>query len=150
GIECRKLQQRAQNYLAGRDEVHSLLVEAFNFRINQALEGKPIGGSLPPEQLEYLGQMERDPRYVVDRLRQRSHILEPHEEIEPYRHYHMRVLDELGRTLATLPDVIERQELANQLNRLLQETRKKDEKGTARRVRVLATALDLAPRIGEG
>src|SRR5262249_4026877 len=52
--------------------------------------------------------------------------------------------------LATLPDVIERQELANQLNRLLQETRKKDEKGTARRVRVLATAPDLAPPIGEG
>ena len=41
--------------------------------------------------MEYLEHMERLFRYVVDRLRKHSRILEPDTEINPYRHWGARI-----------------------------------------------------------
>src|SRR5208283_2952938 len=64
--ECRRLLKSATETLANRDE--------------RALESKPHGGPLPPEQMEYLKlQMGNDrfKLFKVDRLRESSWILEP-------------------------------------------------------------------------
>ena len=90
GLGTHELRNRARALLGGRGgaeaDVHHFLREAFEYRIAQALDGKPAVGSLPPEQLEYLevleredaGQEGRTSRYKADRLRQHSRILEPH------------------------------------------------------------------------
>src|SRR5262249_54724539 len=103
----RELLVRAQGVLGQADDVHQFLLGAFQHRISQALEGKPHAGPLPDEHLEYLGKMERMPRYVVDRLRQHSRILEPNQRIDPYRHWSMR-MSELDRELAELVDINDR------------------------------------------
>ena len=60
--ECRTLLLRAKELLGHRDDVHGFLMEAFVYRIEQALAGKPPGGPLPPEYHEHLEAMERIPR----------------------------------------------------------------------------------------
>ncbi len=146
---ARDLHARARKALVERSDVHSFLLEAFGHRIQQALEGKPPSGPLPPEQLEYLEHMERIPRYMVDRLRQHSRILEPHEKINPYRSWQVRYFDELGQKLAALPDIIERAELEKTVVGLLASTRGNAAKERLRRSRVVIAALGVAPRIGE-
>src|SRR5262249_34866383 len=54
----RALVCRAKAELATAGEVHGFLLQAFDYRIGQALAGKPHGGPLPPEQLEYLASMD--------------------------------------------------------------------------------------------
>jgi hypothetical protein len=83
-------------------------------------------------------------RYKVDRLREHSQILDPHERIEPYRRWHGRHIDALSETLDRLPDLLDRAELAKRLGTLLSEQRPVPE-----RTRILGTALELAPRLGE-
>ena len=81
------LLDQAKKELGDNHDVHQTLLQGYEHRIKQALDGKPPAGPLPAEYLEYLEQMERMSRYVVDRLRQHSRILEPHEKIDPYRHW---------------------------------------------------------------
>jgi hypothetical protein len=158
---CRELLQRASAELAGKDwgdkaEVHSFLLQAFHYRITQALEGKPHGGPLPPEQLEYLDAMEKEGgrsgkggglnRYAIDRLRKQSRILEPDQDLDPYRHLKARKTFE--KELAALPDVVDREEVAARLLRLFQEVRGGQGANEARAF-ILTEALNQAPRIGE-
>lgn len=146
--ESQRLVQAAKDVLGPLDDVHTFLLEAFDFRIHQALEGKSISGPLPPEQIEYLGQMERDPRFKVDRLRENSRILEPHEKLDPYRLWTARYRDPLSQELSALVDVADRAELAGQLNQLLNPGPKvKRQPGDL--PRILIKALELSPRIGE-
>src|SRR5262249_50106818 len=74
---------RAKVSLAEHGEVHTFLFNAFEYRVKQALEGRAHAGPLPAEQVEYLSHMDRMARYVVDRLRQKSYILEPNSRIDP-------------------------------------------------------------------
>jgi len=133
--------------LGRENDVHQFLLGAFQYRINQALEGKPHAGPLPNEQLEYLEHTERMQRYVVDRLRQHSRILEPNQRIDPYRHWSMR-MSELDRELAELVDINDRKEVINRVQRLLRDL-PKGAKSSEDRSRILRSALDLAPRISE-
>jgi hypothetical protein len=146
--EARKLQARAKELLGERNEVHSVLLEVFGYRIGQALEGKPAFGPLPAEQIEYIEHMERDPRYVVDRLRQHSRILEPHERHEPYRLWHLRYLNDTDKELAAWPDITDRKTLEERMKALLNKVGTKKENRN-QVPRVLLSALELAPRIGE-
>lgn len=126
------------------DDVHSWLFRAYEHRIKQALNSEPAAGQLPEALLEELDVMNRMERYKADRLRQHSKILEPHERIEPYRRWRQQHSDELERRLGALTDLLNRGELATQLDALLaQNHRPQDE------ARVVATALELAPRLGE-
>ncbi len=152
---ARQLHVRARETLGETDDVHTCLLEAFGFRLQQALDGKPASGPLPREVLEYLEAMDpADPaqrimRYKVDRLRQHSRILEPHEKINPYRSWQARFFDDLEQKLATLCDVIDRGDLEQAVRGLLDQTRGQAVKEQLRRTRVVREALSVAPRVGE-
>ncbi|MFN4260497.1 MAG: hypothetical protein ACK4RK_14480 [Gemmataceae bacterium] len=144
---CRQLLRQAEEELGQRDEVHSFLLQAYYHRIHDALAGKPHAGPLLPEQLEYLETLERQPRYVVDRLRQRSRILDPQERFDPYRLW-KKFGDDLNQRLVRLPDVIDVAELRGRCEALLARY------GTARtavptRLRLLAGLAPVAHRLGE-
>ncbi len=136
----------AWNRLPTRDEVHRWLIEAFEFRILEAQEGQAGAERLPADLLERLEPMPRLARYKIDRLREHSRILEPHEQIDPYRRWHGRYSDDLSRELATLCDINDCDKLRDRLRRLLGP---KGKGMIAVQPRVVITALELAPRLGE-
>jgi hypothetical protein len=147
--EPRRLQQGALERLELWDnEVHNTLMEAFCYRINQALENKLVQGPLPPAMHEYLEHMDRMARYKVDRLRKNSRILEPHERIDPYRMWTAQFFNDLEKTLANLTDIRDRQALADQIRKLLDQSAK-DQALWNKHLLVLIKALELAPRVGE-
>lgn len=156
---CRQLLQRAKKALDGQGEVASVLLQAYNYRVEQVLAGKPHAGPLPNEQLEYLevlsarennrpGENEgRIHRYAVDRLREHSRILEPHQEINPYRHWFARTSD-LDKELSELTDVTNKQQIIDRVTKLLRDA-PKGAKGNEARALVLREALNQAPRVSE-
>src|SRR5204863_9298634 len=112
-------------------------LEASVYRIRQALEGKPHRGPLPVEQMEYLAHLVEERKqnretagtgapYIIDRLRELSRILEPDQEIAPYRHM-VPFMNELERTLGELPDVLDRNEVAARIHGLLQRVPRGDD-----------------------
>jgi hypothetical protein len=143
---ARDLLARAKSALNGKDDAHNFLYNAFEHRIKQALDGKPHTGPLPNDQLEYLEHMERLLRYVGDRLRMHSRILEPDQGINAYRHFGDR--SDFERALAELTDLTDRNELANRVDKLLREV-PKGAKGNKQSVEVLRAGLEAAPRVGE-
>jgi hypothetical protein len=142
---CHDLVRESQQKLTRRDDVNNWLTAAFEFRISEALDGRRGASRFPEHMLETLEITDRLPRYKIDRLREHSRILEPHEKIDPYRRWHGRFADDLSRELALLFDMHDRAKLADRLKQLL------SGKTKSRRPepRVLATALELAPRLGE-
>jgi hypothetical protein len=139
--------RRASAVLADRDEAHAILLDAYAFRIRQALEGRPRRGPLPAELLARVERVE--PlllRSKVERLRERMQILEPSERVNAIRGTVLKHHpDELERTLAGLRGLLDREELTDRLNELVLMP-----PGDARTLpRVLAAALDLAPRLGD-
>src|SRR5262249_51390094 len=80
GNAARELLARATAVLGAENDVHTFLLEAYDYRIKQVLDGKQTGGPLPPEQVEYLQQMEQYQRFAVERLLQYSRVLEPHQK----------------------------------------------------------------------
>ena len=140
------------------DPVVSWLGKAFEHRVWQASEGKAAAGPLPVELMEQLDAMGRSgtsseqkqaktDRYKIDRLRKQSRILEPHEKIDPYRHWHGN-LDVVSRELTTVVDLVDRGELAKRITRLLA-TRPEGERGSIVSADVLRTALEISFRLGE-
>ena len=75
------------------------LYKAFHYRVEEALAGRQHGGPSPPEVLdafeELLNKGKAGPSnnpflradYVVTRLREQSHLLEPQERLDPYSHF---------------------------------------------------------------
>lgn len=143
---CQKLIDEAPRRLAARDVVHGWLIEAYEFRISEALAGRAGIERLPADLLDRLEPMDRLARYKIDRLREHSHILEPHEQVDPYRNWHSRFADELTKELATLSDINDSLELTDRLRRLVNSPKKGK---TVAEPRILSTALELAPRLGE-
>jgi hypothetical protein len=155
---CNRLRERAKQALGEAGQAHQFLLEAYEYRIQQALEGKLHRGPLPLEQMEYLALLD-DMRkknkemagtgatYVIDRLRDVSRILEPDQEIDPYR-YNTRFQNEVEQTLGELPDVLDRTEVAARIHGLLRKVPRGND-GPPLRARVLRAALDQAPRVGE-
>jgi hypothetical protein len=143
----RELLSRAEAVLQTLDDAHQFLLTAYRYRITQALEGKPHTGPLPAPDVKYLEDMERLQRYVVDRLRKHSRILEPDQKIDPYGGWGARI-SEFEMALADLNDLTDRQVLAERVQSLLQEV-PEGAKGSERRARVLRTGLEVAHRVGE-
>ena len=148
------LTARAKAGLAERDDAHMLLFKGFEHRIRQALEGKPHGGPLPAELMEYLDHLRKGRRpgevpglgYVVDALRRISRVLEPHELVDPY--LHALLTDEASRGRAELSALADRDELAGRVDALLRKTPKRP-LGHRARTPIYYSALDAAPRAGE-
>jgi hypothetical protein len=142
---------------AAGSEAHTFLLEAFRYRIDQAIAGKPHAGPLPPEQLEYLEQMRReaetlprdDPRrlapYVIDRMLEQSRVLQPQEQFDPYRHIKQEQ-DELLKELVTLPALHDRKQIGDRVRSLASRAAKSRVPDT--RVRVLTETLSMAGRVG--
>ncbi|MGE3821706.1 MAG: hypothetical protein AB7I30_20020, partial [Isosphaeraceae bacterium] len=145
--------------LPRHDAVTAWLASAFDHRIRQSLEGKVPGGPLPDElmnRLETLGDASievgrkgsKELRYKIDRLREHSHILEPHEKVSPYRHWRGSVDDEVSRTLASVVDLTDRAEVLRIMERLLDHP-PNGPKPWVRASEILGTAMEVAYRLGE-
>jgi hypothetical protein len=163
---------QSRQLLAGADEAHAFLVEAFAYRITQALEGRPHTGPLPTALLETLGAMERraaedaqerrlrgaegrgphdapSPRdfcYVVNKLREHSRILEPDQKVLTYNLY--LVQDHASKQLADIANLNDRREIVARLKKALAGVPRGAE-GPLARFHVLKSALQAAPRVGQ-
>jgi hypothetical protein len=149
GEQALRLFHLGHEVLNHREDVHILLLRAFEYRIDQALGGEPLRGPLPLELLEKLAASDRISRYAVDRLRQHSQILEPQERIEPYRTWYQKYGDGLQTALNELTDVLDRDKLEGQIQGLFQRYGRDGPKSQRNRARILRVALELSPRIGE-
>ncbi len=167
--EARNLLRDAGKELVNADEVHSWLYAAFAYRVQQALDGKPALDRLPdrmltqldeiehpdflehvsePKQLQELKDVQRFLRLKIDRMREKSRILEPFERRNAYSRWHGRFADELTRELADLADQHDRAVLMQRLRQLMKGKQKF--KGAPKpEARILTTALELAPRLGQ-
>ncbi len=141
---CHQCWSEAEKGLGRADPVHRWLLQAYQQRIQQALNGSPLEGSLSPELMEQLDSMDRGQKYLIDRLRQWSPILEPHAEVRPFENFLHRFADDLSRELAELPSIGDPEELRQRLDHLLDQ-----HPSTSDRVRILPEALQIAPRLGE-
>ena len=112
------------------------------------IEAKAGAEPLPAEMVRSLETLDRVQRYKVDRLREHSTILEPHERINPYRHWHGKLADDVVKELARVVDLTDRGQLADRMGRLL--ALKAQGQGAAMQdARVLGTALEVGFRLGE-
>ncbi len=143
----RKLLDEARKALAGEDETHQSLFRAYAYRIKLAQEARKNSGPLPAEELAAL-EKDRMKRYLVERLRQHSRILEPDQKVDPYRPWSAKT-SELEKELADLADLADRRQIVDRVNRLLQAHAPKGSKGHEARVSIVRAALNLAPRAGE-
>jgi hypothetical protein len=139
--------ERAGAALSGRPGAHEWLFNAFAYRIRQALDGKELTGTLPIEPLEDLDLVERLERYVVDRLRKHSFILEPDQRVNPYRHWGARI-SEFEKQMADLADTNDSDEIVRRVEKLLAGT-PKGKFGYEQRARVLRAGVESSPRVGE-
>ncbi len=155
---CNRLRERAREELTEVGEAHLFLFQAFDYRLRRSLEGKPHGGPLPAEQMEYLAEIIKldkqeskvnatGPSYAIDRMRWLSRILEPDQRIEPYRHT-TPASNDLERALNKLPDLLDHNQVADCVRHLLQSVTQ-GKGGAEARALILCAALDQAPRAGE-
>jgi hypothetical protein len=144
-----ELQRRAEKKLGSGDEVHECLEYAFSYRIEQALAGSPPTGPLPAEMHKNLTKLDRIPRYMVDRFRQLSRILEPHEKINPYRAWHGSHGDDLGKVLSGLTDIHDPKVLEEAIHAQLARHTKKDAATRRHRARIVSAGIELSPRVGQ-
>jgi hypothetical protein len=144
--------------LPKHEPVVGWLGKAFEHRVRQAAEGKPAAGPLPAELMRRLDQMgqaggeerrkqEKTNRYKIDALRKHSQILEPHERVDPYRHWRGGLTD-ADRELLKVVDLLDRGELAERMTRLLA-ARPSGSKPEVATARVVGTALEVSFRLGE-
>jgi FtsH ternary system domain X7 len=127
--------------------VHAFLLDAFAYRVEEALAGKPHAGPLSAELIERMEQLGNLHRYMVDRMREQSNILEPQERFDPYRMWKKQE-DEVLKEIAALPDVRKPAELQQRIGKLVRNGAK-DKQSPELRAHVLGQVLPLAPRVGE-
>lgn len=145
--QARNLWERAERALVAQQEgtVHQWLSRAFGLRIRQALERRETGGTLPEAMLAELPSMDSNSRYKVDKVRDRSRILQPIERLYAYRHIAMPAAwSDVVKKAESLIDTTSQQELLKECEALVKEIMPDDDG-----CRVLAKLLELAPRLGE-
>ncbi|MFM8273174.1 MAG: hypothetical protein ACKODX_12730, partial [Gemmata sp.] len=166
-LQAKKLIQDARKVLekpveAGSSpqaDVKNFLYKAFKFRVEQVLAGKPHTGQMSEEVLNELEEIAKKAKsstlkdsytlakYVVDRMREQSRILEPQERLDPYS-YWTSSSDPLRKELADLHAVKDTNKLADRIRKLYKE-------GVSGRAlkevqfHVLHGAMPLAARVGE-
>jgi hypothetical protein len=144
---------RARSLVAGsrealapaNDPVHAYLVAAFAARVDQAIAGVPPETALPDELAAQLAALERVARYKVDRLREASRILEPHERPDAIGAFSKRQKDARGPEFSALQELIDPTQRARAVGELV---------ATARAVatdreRLLAGVLDVLLELPE-
>jgi cellulose synthase operon protein C len=130
-----------------RDPVHDYLSLAYRARIQQALEGKPAESALPREvTAAYQGIKESMHKFIADRLRQTSAVLEPQVRGEAYDIWHRTRKGRVGDDVVALRG----EEDAGARLKALEERAAyvADPKNTGDdRARVLASMIDTLPTI---
>jgi hypothetical protein len=145
--DARRLLQRARDVLFGDNLVHRFLFTAFEGRIQNVLNSKPHTGPLPQAMLQELEGMIQLDRYVIERVRHNSRILEPEWKINPYRHWAAR-LSPLDKALVELVDLTDRAEMQTRIRKLLSKSPQEQETGEDR-LKILRVGVELGPHIGE-
>jgi hypothetical protein len=147
---AREMMDRATSKLLEKaDPVHDLLVKGFRHRIENALGGKPHAGPLPAELMARLEAIDEgrnnqaSKRYVVDRMRQSSWILEPQERTEAYARW-MKHPDELRKTLVDLGNVTDPRQLEDAIKKLI-----RSNYSSENQLIVFAEVVPLSARVGE-
>ena len=143
---ARTLRDKAIASLPGGDPVYAFLSRAYTARIDQALEGKRRETALPPELTASLGELPKVDRFRIDRLRQASTILEPHERLN-LAGFH-RSGDPHGEELAPLRRMADAGELARQISHLLTAALAADT-AVEDRARLVDGVMDFFPRLAE-
>ena len=139
------LMRDAQRDLPYRsDPVHSWLLTAFSHRIQQVTSGDSADSPFPRRMLKKLEKFSKLDRYKVDRLREHSSILEPNERLDPYREWRRTTEGDLSHDLATLFDIISREELGDRLRTLFKTKMSAPDKSL-----LVSRALELSTRLGE-
>lgn len=146
--EARRLKHEAGESLRHRGDVHSCLLAAYDYRIDQAIDGKTHGGSLPSDQLEFIEHLSNHDRYKVYRLQQHSFVLEPQERFNPYRRHGIEYSDALSKRLVPLYDVHDRERLAKAVQGL-SALEKSLPVSTETSFRIVSTVLGVAHRLGD-
>jgi hypothetical protein len=152
---CQDLLTQARGTLAPLDAAHNFLLDAFAFRIAQALEGRS-GGRLPDDllaRLTVLREREQADRAARERLLllktqhllQRSRILEPDERVRAFSEGWLDPHAADHDDLAGLRYIADREELSSRLLPIVASAGRDQDRLPI----VLAAALDLAPRLGE-
>jgi hypothetical protein len=135
-----------------------LLLNVFEYRIREALAGKPHTGPLDPSLIDELDRLNAEAGgrantppgmadYAVNRLREQSRILEPDERVNPYAQW-MRYKDDLRLALAQLARVRDPYIFAQKVRELYQS-------GVAgkatpeSRFMVLYESIPMTARVGE-
>lgn len=135
------------------DQVHAFLFVAFQYRIEQALSGKPLSGSLPTDMLDQLDKVlpagnNNTNRYIVDRMLEKSNILEPIERNEPYRNFRSQPNSDIDSRLVKLSSIREPRSLLRETQSLLGIAANQNQQPELE-VYVLAEVLPIAPRVSE-
>lgn len=118
---ARTLVDDSRNALApvATDPVHAYLVAAFAARIDQAIAGLPLETPLPDPVAAQLAALDRFNRYKVDRLRQASQILEPHERPDAIGAFSLRLKDSRGSEFDALREIAEPAQRAKAVAKLV-------------------------------
>lgn len=154
GTAAKHQWQAGRDALARRDETASrLLVGIFEYRVQLALDGKPLDEPLPASIREELDRLTAPPvqhrsllaLYAVETLRSRSRILAPQERVEPFRRLvAARYLDGVEQELARWPDLH-----GEELARRVASFHRDHADDRIAMPAVLDVALDRTPQLGE-
>ncbi|WP_145049216.1 hypothetical protein [Lignipirellula cremea] len=143
---CQESLDAAQAAIPLEEPVHRWLLAAWQQRIQQARDGQPGAAPLQPALLEELAELPLPLAFKINRWREASRILEPHETVDAYRRFHRKYNDELTRELAELFENSNRDQIEETLLTLLAQHQAPGV--TLSQVRILTAALELAPRLG--
>jgi len=108
---------------AGADPVHAFCSAGLSARITQALDGQPGFHPLPPALGQQLNALTTFDRYKVDRFRQACTILEPQEQLDPFRAYTERAQGAEAETFAALRGESNPDALAQAIGEVLKRAR---------------------------
>ena len=138
-------------------EVHVMLLSAFRYRIDQVNLGRQHLGPLPEDwrdQLDRLmphdrkgNQQQTAPRYVVERLREKSLILDPVEKLDPYMSQTV-VQGGIAKQLVALHSMKDGRQLQSSILTILRESSTKSG-AVDQEMKLLKETILLSPRVGE-
>lgn len=135
--------------LSGDDKLNKVthcLIAAFDFRINQILQGD-AATSLPSDLLQTLDELDPYLLFPINRLRQRLSILEPFERFDPYSEKKATVQTDLNAQLAALPFVRDAGRLQSDIRKLISSNQKGRDRSDY--LKILIKSIRLATRVGE-
>jgi hypothetical protein len=139
---AQELLSRAAGSLAEADQAHQALLEAFRFRIEQALRAEPHREPLFRAWREAVEARDRLTLVLIDRARTELRVLEPDLRINPYRNWgasfsHFEV------AVASLERILDPEELVSRVAGLM-EAHGKGPGGEEAKARLLQQALGCA------